>query len=128
MCTTKPLGNNTGEIALRCNVTNPKDALGSPSPGWGLLEVSYEDTDNFFNAAEVVVTLRRVDKFTGSSFKLAEFISNGNGLGKQCKSEAFAHNFDFVNNAYDVGISVKRTNATQNPNVWRVRLYPVPVG
>jgi hypothetical protein len=118
------LGGNTGEIGFRCNVTNPQDSAGSPN--WDTMEISYEDTDNFFSAAEVVVTLRRVDKFSGLSFELANFSSNGKGLGQQLEFQPFVHAFNFANNAYYVGISLKRTNNTQNPKIQRVRLFRAP--
>ena len=120
------LGANTGEIGFRCNVTNPQDSAGNTF--WDTMEISYEDTDNYFSAAEVVVTLRRVDKFSGLSYELAQFTSNGKGLGQQLKWQSFYHTFHFQNNAYYVGISVKRTNNAQNPKVQRVRLYKAPPG
>lgn len=120
------MGANTGEIGFRCNVSNPQDLGGNP--GWDRMEISYEDTDNFFSGAEVVVTLRRVDKFTGLSFELAKFSSNGKGLGQQLELEPFVHAFNFANNAYYVGISLKRTNNTQNPKIQRVRLFKAPPG
>jgi hypothetical protein len=120
------LGANTGEIGFRCNVTNPLDWAGNT--GWDRIEISYEDTDNFFTAAEVVVTLRRVDKVTGLSFQLASFSSNGMGLGQQLQYQPFSHTFNFANNGYYVGFSVKRTNNTQNPKIQRIRLFRAPPG
>jgi hypothetical protein len=119
------LGNNTGEIALRCNVTSPED-LGSP--GWDRLEITYDDPDGFFSVSQVKVTLRRVDKFTGVSFELASFDSNGFVNGQQLKTIVINHNFNFANSGYYVGISAKRTNTTKAPKVQRVRLFVAPAG
>jgi len=120
------LGAHTGEIGFRCNVTNPLDNAGKP--GWDRIEISYEDTDNFFSASEVVVTLRRVDKFTGLSYELASFSSNGKGLGQQLEYQSFTHSFNFANNGYYIGFSLKRTNNTQNPKIQRIRLFRHPEG
>src|SRR5262245_3156727 len=95
------LGNNSGSIDARCNVTNPQDSGGNP--GWGLMEVSYDDPDGTLSVSQVSVTLRRVDKFTGNSFLLATFDSNTQAAGQQVKTVAFNHAFNFVNNAYYVG-------------------------
>jgi hypothetical protein len=120
------LGANTGEIGFRCNVTNPLDNGGNP--GWNVIEISYEDTDGFFTASEVVVTLRRVDKVTGLSFQLASFSSNGAGLGQQLKTQSFNHNFNFTNNGYYIGFSLKRTNNMQNPKIQRIAFYQLYQG
>ena len=116
------LGNNTGSIDARCNVTNPQDSLTSPNPGWGLLEISYDDPDGALANSQVAVTLRRVDKFTGNSFLLATFDSNTQPAGQQVRTIGFNHAFNFVNNGYYVGISVKRSTTSVMPRIQRVRL------
>lgn len=119
------LGNNTGTIDARCNVTNPQDSGGTPA--WGLLEITYDDPDGSGSESQVSVTLRRVDKFTGDSFLLASFDSNGQGPGQQVRTIAFNHNWNFVNNGYYVGFSVKRSNTSRVPRIQRVRLLFPPI-
>ena len=97
-------------------------------PDWGLMEVTYDDPDGFFSESQVVATLRRVDKFTGDSFLLATFDSNTQAPGQQVKTISFNHNFNFANNGYYVGISVKRTNTSRVPRIQRVRLLIPPGG
>ena len=120
-------GNNTGSVDARCNVTNPQDSLTSPNPGWGSLEISYDDPDGSLNDSQVSVTLRRVDKFTGNSFLLATFDSNSQAAGQQVRTIGFNHTFNFVNNGYYVGISVRRSTTSVMPRIQRVRLLVPPV-
>jgi hypothetical protein len=120
-------GNNTESIFFRCNVTNPRDFA---QPLWNRMEVTYEDPDGFLSNSEVVVTLYRVDKFSGLTFQAgnARFSSNDFVSGQHNTSISFAHNFNFVNNAYYIGISIRRTQATLTPRIQRVRLWQTAPG
>lgn len=117
-------GNYTGTIDARCNVSNPLDSV-LQSVSWNAMEVSYDDPDGALAGTEVVVTLRRVDKYTGGSTLIATLSSNNFGPGQQLRNVPISHSFNFVNYAYYIGISVKRTTSMPNPGIQRVRLRTV---
>lgn len=119
-------GANTGAIFFRCNVTDPAD-LFEPDPISARMDVTYDDPDGFFTDYQVLVTLRRVHD-SGNSFLLATFDSDSFPSGQQLRTASFNHDFNFSDNAYYVGISLRRpANATMNPTIARIRLWrPAP--
>jgi hypothetical protein len=121
-------GASTGQIVARCNITDPADLLGD-NPSWGLMDVTYNDPDGFFNSSRVRVQLRRVHETTGASTTIATFDSNLFGIGQQLKTLNFNHAFNFVDYAYYLTIILDRTDATVGTTrIERVRLYTPPVG
>lgn len=122
-------GANTGVISFRCNVTDPADFSNPANPSWARMDVTYDDPDGFFSDHQVQVTLRRVHEVSGNSFLLATFDSDSFPPGQQLQAASFNHLFNFRDNAYYVGISLRRpANATMNPTIQRIRLYLPPVG
>lgn len=120
------LGANIGAIDERCNITNPRD--GSNNPGWGVMDVTYNDPDGAAGGSQVVVYLRRIHKVTGASGDIAVFNSNLFAAGQQLRSLGFVHTFNFADYAYYLAISVRRTTSSLAPKIQRVRLYVAPVG
>ncbi|HWB96627.1 MAG TPA: hypothetical protein VG672_08000 [Bryobacteraceae bacterium] len=119
-------GANTGTVDARCNVTNPRDDTNNP--GWGVMEVTYNDPDGAAAPAQVVVYLRRVHKVTGASSDIVVFNSNAFAAGQQLRSVGFHHAFNFTDYAYYIAFSVRRTVSSLAPKIQRVRLYIAPVG
>ncbi|MBM4259273.1 MAG: hypothetical protein FJ147_25655 [Deltaproteobacteria bacterium] len=133
-------GSITGEITLRCNITNIMD----PNfPSWNTLEVVYRDPDGSGAANRVRVTLHKVglngtaENLTPSNSGgqltlpidpslLATFDSNtaaSTTSSTQVHTVGVNHNFDFATNAYYVKITLKRdAGSTTNPAAFVVRL------
>jgi hypothetical protein len=133
----------TGEITLRCNITNVMD----PDAPWSSLEVVYRDPDGSGTANQVKVTLhkagldgiaetlvttldpitRRPRSVTDPSL-VATFDSNSVTTATsstQVQKVTLAHDFDFATNAYYVKIKMKRTDASTpgGPATFIIRLY-----
>jgi hypothetical protein len=123
----------TGDIVLRCNVTNPAD-IGDPD--WNVMDVTYNDQDGPGIDKAVWVSLRRVHESTGVSSTIASFNSNGHALGQQRESEFYTHVFDFENYAYYLQITLRRVSldadgngvGDPSPRIQRVRLYTLIPG
>jgi hypothetical protein len=119
-------GNNIGEIVARCNVTNPMDLGGNP--GFTVLEAVFRDTDARAADTRVQVKLWRVSNSTGGVFQIGDTLdSNVHGNlavtpGSQMHHIAIPGQFDFYRYAYFIEIRIKRTNASQGPDVSLVRL------
>lgn len=130
----------TGEIVLRCNVTN----ILHSDLHWDTLEVVYSDPDGSGTGNQVTATLHKVSLngsaerktpvFVGGQLRglidqslLATFDSNAVASATsstQVHKVALAHDFDFAQNAYYVKITVKRAEgSTTNPAAFIVRLY-----
>jgi hypothetical protein len=123
-------GGSTGNIVVRCHVTNPFDDSGT-SPIWNTLTVGYQDPDGNSTAKAYTVTakLLRVDKDTGAVNLIRLFDSNvnGNTTLHTASQVSFTHNFDFARYAYYVTLSLDRAvGATLVPAVWYVKLSNAP--
>jgi hypothetical protein len=135
-------GSVTGEITLRCNITNVMD----PDLPWGILEVVYRDPDGSGTANQVKVTLHqvgldgtaestitRIDPVTRRPVSISDpsllttFDSNTAASATsstQVHTVGVNHTFNFAENAYYVKIKVKRNEgSTTNPAAFVVRLY-----
>ena len=135
-------GSVTGDITLRCNVTNVMD----PDFPWHILEVVYRDPDGSGTTNQVKVTLHKVsldgtaedvvtviDPVTrrprsfGDPSLIATLDSNtgtSSTSSTQVRTVGFNHSFNFAENAYYVKITVKRNEgSTTNPAAFVVRLY-----
>lgn len=134
-------GEITGEIILRCNITNVMD----PDLLWTALEVVYRDPDGAGTANQVQASLHKVGlDGTAETFitvidpvtrrprsvsdpsLLATFDSNTVASATstaQVHTVGVGHVFDFANNAYYVKIKIKRAaGSTTNPAAFVVRL------
>jgi hypothetical protein len=135
-------GSITGEINLRCNITN----VMNPDLPWTTLEVVYRDPDGSGTANQVTASLYKVSldgdaenrvvtidpvtkrprSFTEPSL-VATFDSNtvaSATSSSQVHAVGVNHLFDFASNAYYVKIKIKRdANSTTNPVAFVVRLY-----
>lgn len=136
-------GSVTGEITLRCNITN----VMNPDAPWTTLEVVYRDPDGSGTTNQVTVALHKVglDGTAESTVRtffdpvtrrlltnfdaslLATFDSNtvaSATSSAQVHTASVNHTFDFTENAYYVKIRVKRSEgSTTNPAAFVVRLY-----
>lgn len=121
----------TGDIVLRCNVTDPADWFNFNNPLWSMMDVTFNDTDGQGIDKVVTAQLRRVHEATGVSTTLVTFTSNVFAAGQQLRSTVFNHVFDFYNYAYYVQITLRRNSLDadgngvpdQSPRIQRVRLY-----
>lgn len=134
-------GTITGELTLRCNITNVIDQ----DRNWDTLEVVYNDPDGSGTANQVTVELYRVD-LSGTTEKrvlttnslgrpqtffdpslIATFDSNSVAAvtsSAQTNVVRVSHGFDFGTNAYYVKVKVKRAaGSTTNPAAFVIRLY-----
>jgi hypothetical protein len=113
------LGANTGEIVARCNITNPFDAV---NPLWDCMSITYDDPDGFFSQYRVRVQLRLARDTTGASQTITTFDSN---LVADDNPElhCFAHDFNFLRNAYYLTVILDREDAQATPRIMRVRLF-----
>lgn len=134
-------GSVTGEITLRCNITNVMD-LDFP---WNTLEVVYRDPDGSGTTNQVKVTLHKVglngtaestittiDPVTRRPLLnfdpslLATLDSNAVASATsstQVHTVGLNHGFDFTENAYYVKVKVKRSEgSTTNPAAFVIRL------
>jgi len=111
---------NTGQIKIRCAVTNPKD---SGVPAWKTLTVGYVDPDGTGTDYQVDVQLLRVAKSTGTTYIIKTFDSSSyTATGATSKSITFTHTFDFTNYAYFCTATVTRGDTSQSPEVWFMQL------
>ena len=131
----------TGEITLRCNITNVMD-LDFP---WNTLEVVYRDPDGNGTTNQVKVTLHkvgldgtaetsvtRIDPITRRPLSLIDpslietFDSNtvaSATSSTQVHTVELNHSFDFTENAYYVKVKVKRSEgSTTNPAAFVIRV------
>lgn len=132
-------------IIVRCNVTPvydyvpavpaaPGDLFGTPaawvSADWNALIVGYKDTDGISTKAQVVASLKRINRATMTESTIATF--NSNALPSVAANEdvkQFTHKFDFSANNYYVEISLIRKDTTvTTPVVYSVRLAQGSVG
>ena len=119
-------GANVGQVDARCSITNPRD--NGFNPGWGLMEVTLNDPDGGGAGSQIVVYLRRVNKFTGASADIHVFNSNLFAAGQALRTTGFGHVFDFANYSYYIAFSVRRNGTTLAPRIQRVRLLIPAVG
>ncbi|HTT65438.1 MAG TPA: hypothetical protein VMG35_26495 [Bryobacteraceae bacterium] len=113
-------GSNTGQIKVRCAVTNPKD---SGVPSWSTLTVGYVDPDGTGVDYQVDAQLVRVGKSAKTSYIIKTFDSSSFATTTAgSRSVTFTHTFDFTNYAYYVTATVTRGDANQSPEVWFVEL------
>jgi hypothetical protein len=111
----------TGDIYLRCNVTNPRD--NGQNPNWSVLQAGYFNEPN----AYVQAHLKRVDN-SGATYTIATV----DGLtlpaaSGELRSASFSHFFNFFANAYYVELRLRRTAPDQTVWVCLTRLsYPGP--
>lgn len=113
-------GTSTGQIKVRCQVTNPMD---SGVPAWGTLVVGYQDPDGTGIDYQVDAQLNRVSKSSGTAFIIKTFDSSSfSTTGPTSHNITFTHTFDFTNYAYFVTLTVTRGDANQSPAVWFVQL------
>jgi hypothetical protein len=112
----------TGEIVLRCNVTNIMD----PDSPWDTLEVVYRDPDGSGTGNQVTAALHKVG-LNGVASLVAAFDSNSTAdvtSSTQVRRIELSHDFDFAQNAYHIKIKLKRADGlTTSPAAFIVRLY-----
>ena len=121
----------TGDIVLRCNVTDPADWFNVNDPLWNRMDVTFNDTDGQGIDKVVTAQLRRVHEATGASSTVVTFTSNVFAAGQQLRNTVVDHVFDFYNYAYYVQITLRRNSLDadgngvpdQSPRIQRVRLY-----
>ncbi len=126
----------TGDIVLRCNVTNPSDIVNAGMPDWNMMDVTFNDQDGPGIDKAVLVSLRRVHESSGASSTIASFNSNDHAAGQQRNSKFYTHVFDFEYYAYYLQITLRRVSldadsngvADPSPRIQRVRLYTVVPG
>jgi len=113
-------GINIGTISACCNVTNPLDN-GESDPNWNNLEVIYY---NQKETNQVKVELIRVSNENGGIWTMATFESTTTNKDCQPGRVSFDRSFNFLDFAYYVKITVKRTSTAEenNPCVCIVRL------
>ena len=136
-------GSITGDITLRCNITNVMD----PDAPWTTLEVVYRDPDGSGTTNQVTVALHKVGLDGTAESTIPTFFDpttrrlltnfdpslvttfNSNSTasaapGTQVHTAGVNHTFNFAENAYYVRIKVKRSEgSTTNPAAFVVRLY-----
>ena len=121
--TLKFSANSTGEILVRCHITNPLD---DSQPIWNTLTVGYQDPDAHEQAYQVEAKLIRVNKGTGAISVIKTFDSNAptapNTVSPVSGSVKFTHNYDFNNYAYYISFNLHRKDSLKNPAVWFVKL------
>jgi hypothetical protein len=110
-----------GTIVARCNVENLPIVPGNQYR----LELIYRDPDGMGNQYRVVARLIRIDN-AGAVAQLALVNSNiaAGGMAFQSLQAPFATDFNFIENAYYVEVSVFRDNVEQVPAAAIVRIKP----
>jgi len=124
--TLKFSANSTGEILVRCHITNPFDDTDS-APIWNTLTVGYQDPDAHEQAYQVEAKLIRVNKGTGVvSVITPRFDSNAstapNTVSPVSGFVKFTHNYNFTTYAYYITLDLHRSDSLKNPAVWFVKL------
>ena len=110
--TVKFATDKTGDIGLRCMVSNPMD-VGNPT--WTTIKIGCQDPDGSGGLNySVQATLKRV-KSDGTISDIRTVDCNFNPA-------VFSHTFDFLNNTYYVALTLKRNVKTENPSIWAVQL------
>lgn len=126
-------------LTVRCNVTPmydyvpavpaaPGNLFGTPaswkSINWNALVVGYKDTDGISAKAQVIASLKKLNRATMTESTIATFNSNlSASVAANEDVKQFTHTFDFQANDYYVEINLRRTDSTvATPVAYSVRL------
>jgi hypothetical protein len=112
-----PKAGIVGSVTARCNVEN------LPVSSGNALQLIYRDPDGHGTAYRVVAKLQQLTN-SGAVVTLATVDSNAGPASASFQSQTagFGHDFNFIDNAYYVEVTVSRGKALQAPAAAIVRI------
>ena len=113
------LGNNTGTIVARYNVTN---IAGPVNPAWNHLELGAIDTSGAAGN-QVTATLYQVNPCTGVQVALCVATSITTGAAGVCTDCNFINVINFTQFLYYVEVRISRNVANANEQALTLRIY-----
>jgi hypothetical protein len=112
---------NVDLIRVICDVSNPQSFQGSL---WNLV-VTYRDSTGTGATANVLASLRRTSRTTGTTALVGSFNSNSSAAVAMNKSvTAFTHTFNFDTSYYRVEITLDRASTSEIVQAVGVAIEP----